>query len=190
MRGCAGAVNGAITERDGGSVSSLPGKSVGEMNGLVSCVSYLSREKYLLYLRPVQTRHLRETIHDLVSARPRDICRIVLGLSRQVSRGSVEDEIAESRRETIPIKHDSIEQLPECEWLQHPTAEPPRPFFLDLAVLLPSPDHATILCHIPAELKGAEHGVDRYRHPKLLRRVNAERQTGERGAHRGCIWRG
>ena len=190
MRGCAGEVSGAMAERDGGRVSSLLGKSVGEMKGLLMSVVSFDGRRIGDHLRPVQTRHLRETIHDLVSARPRDICRIVLGLSRQVSRGSVEDEIAESRRETVPIKHDSIEQLPECEWLQHPTAEPPRPFFLDLAVLLPSPDHATILCHIPAELKGAEHGVDRYRHPKLLRRVNAERQTGERGAHRGCIWRG
>lgn len=81
-----------------------------------------------------------------------------------------------------------MQQLPKRQRLQHPAAEPPGPL-APPAVAAHAPDEALALAGVPAELERAEHHVDGDGDAQLLRRVDAEGEPGERGAHGGRVGR-
>lgn len=91
------------------------------------------------------------------------------------------------RRETIPIKHHSMQQLPKRKRLQHPAPPPrrPRPHLIRPPPnpLLPPPHHAILLGTIPPKLQRPKHGINRHRHPELLTRIHPERQPRQRRPH-------
>lgn len=91
------------------------------------------------------------------------------------------------RRETIPIKHHGMQQLPKRKRLQHPTPPPsrPRPHLIRPAPnpLLPPPHHPILLGTIPPKLQRPKHGINRHRHPQLLARIHSQRQPRQRRAH-------
>lgn len=92
------------------------------------------------------------------------------------------------RRETISVKHESMQQLAKSERLQHPAAEPPRPL-PQPAILFPAPNHTSVLHIVPAKLQRTECCVDGNGDAKLLRRVDPKGQTRRRRSNGGCVHR-
>lgn len=83
--------------------------------------------------------------------------------------------------EAVPVEYDGVEKLSKRQRLQHPATEPPRP--VPLAAVPGAPDEALCLGKVPPVLESAEQRVDGDGDTQLLRWVDAQGQTGERGAH-------
>lgn len=84
-------------------------------------------------------------------------------------------------REAVPVEYDSMEELSKRQRLQHPATEPPRP--VPLTAVPGAPDEALCLAEVPPVFERAEQRVDGDGDTQLLRRVDAQGQPGERGAH-------
>lgn len=167
----------------------------------------LGREHGGRYVRrPVEPGHAGEALDHVCRRGPFCGARVALGARVQVSVRVFEDELAirlpnvvsstqgttcgrreivkaaaTHGRETVPVKHDGVQQLAKRQRLKHPASKPPRP----LALLAPpdAPDEALALADVPAKLERAEHGVDGDGDAQLLRGIHAQRNAGERGAN-------
>lgn len=155
-------------------------------------------------LRPVELRHLCQAVNHLSRAGPLqggwvflwppvDIRRRVLHNKIAVRlfskpavsfRGQVKLVMKRGtyRRETIGIENKRVQQLAKREGLQHPAPKPPRPL-PQLTILLPSPREACILDIVPSKLEGSEGRVYGDSDAELLRGVDAESKTRQRGAN-------
>jgi hypothetical protein len=80
-------------------------------------------------------------------------------------------------REAVSVKDGGVKELAKSKRLKHPAAKPPRP--LSVAAILDAPDGALGFAHVPAILKSLKHCPDCNGNAQLLRRVDAESQTGK-----------
>ena len=97
---------------------------------------------------------------------------------------------ATHHRKTIPVKNNSLQQLPHRERLQHPTPPPRRPGTLHQfpsRPLFPPPQRTAILNSVVSELQRPEPRIDGNRHAELLSGVDTQRQTGEGGTDGGGV---
>jgi len=169
IKGWAPEAKGAMAATDWGMASSLLGKRVGDIKGLLTGLVSLLQvdgewQQLGNHLRPMETSHLCKTVDDLVHAGPLEAGGEVFWfrvhvhirvLQDKLSIGLEESELLVSYNkvhrsegkmqtyfgEAVSIEHEGVEQLAKSEGLQHPAPPPPRPrpLLLDLAVGRPLP---------------------------------------------------